>query len=337
MRVVRHPGSPRRLHDRKSSVHTFVKAGIGRVPCRRRPRRSLQGLVPVASADSMRGPARRSPIFPGRRRRVRRTRVNPTTLSALRWLDGERASEPPGAPARRQALRGGRRIRRRRRAFCLRPGRTRSMPPAAPCGRLGEARMRRASSKPFIPGSPMSRKATSGRRLRANGRARPGRCMHTRPRDRRAPRIIATEFAASTLSSTTRIRLGVNRGSAGSGVRCVLASRSGRRTWNFAPPSGPSLDTVTCPPCISTNRFTTERPIPSPPCARSRVRSPCTKRSKMVDCKSGGMPTPLSRDRYGGVIAIVTNLDVNLADRSVYFAALFRGSQRIARGAQDRR
>ena len=51
--------------------------------------------------------------------------------------------------------------------------------------------------------------------------------------------------------------------------RPAVAGSSGRRTTNSLPWPGPSLRASTLPPCISTSRLTSVRPIPSPPCDRS--------------------------------------------------------------------
>ena len=53
----------------------------------------------------------------------------------------------------------------------------------------------------------------------------------------------------------------------------------------------------TRPPCSSTSRRTSVRPMPRPPCERSRPRSPCTNRSKMRGNSSGSRPRPESRTR----------------------------------------
>ena len=64
---------------------------------------------------------------------------------------------------------------------------------------------------------------------------------------------------------------------------------------NSLPAPGPGLPARTLPPCISTRCLTSVRPMPSPPCDRSSVRSTCVNISKIRGSISGGMPTPLSR------------------------------------------
>ena len=58
-----------------------------------------------------------------------------------------------------------------------------------------------------------------------------------------------------------------------------------------------ALAAVTLPACISTNRLTSVRPIPRPPCDRASERSPCTNNSKMRGSCSGAIPIPVSRTR----------------------------------------
>ena len=61
-----------------------------------------------------------------------------------------------------------------------------------------------------------------------------------------------------------------------------IQSRSGRRTTNSLPCPSPALCASTDPPCISTSRFTSVKPMPSPPCDRSSARSTCVNMSKML-------------------------------------------------------
>ena len=58
------------------------------------------------------------------------------------------------------------------------------------------------------------------------------------------------------------------------------AVASGRRTTNSLPWPGPALLALTVPPCISTSRFTSVRPMPSPPWARLIERFACVNSSK---------------------------------------------------------
>ena len=69
---------------------------------------------------------------------------------------------------------------------------------------------------------------------------------------------------------------------------------TGSRTVNSAPRPGPSLCTVTVPPCISVSRRTSARPIPSPPCARSDFECTCVNSSKIFGISSGAIPIPVS-------------------------------------------
>ena len=90
---------------------------------------------------------------------------------------------------------------------------------------------------------------------------------------------MASASAASTLSSTTSTRMCARRaralGGCGAGGRRVGARTSGRRTVNVAALPRPSLSALTVPPCSSTRRCTSDRPMPRPPCARSSVRLTC--------------------------------------------------------------
>ena len=67
----------------------------------------------------------------------------------------------------------------------------------------------------------------------------------------------------------------------------VGAGTAARRTVKRLPCPGPALWASTAPSCSSTSRWTSVRPMPSPPCARSRPRSPWTNRSKMCGSRSG--------------------------------------------------
>ena len=69
---------------------------------------------------------------------------------------------------------------------------------------------------------------------------------------------------------------------------------TGSRTVNSAPRPGPSLCTVTVPPCISVSRRTRARPMPSPPCARSDLACTCVNNSKIFGISSGAIPMPVS-------------------------------------------
>ena len=69
---------------------------------------------------------------------------------------------------------------------------------------------------------------------------------------------------------------------------------SGSRTTKRQPRSGPSLVACTAPPCISTSRLTSARPMPRPPCARSIERSTCANMSNTRGSMSGVRPMPES-------------------------------------------
>lgn len=105
--------------------------------------------------------------------------------------------------------------------------------------------------------------------------------------------------AASMLSSTTSTRIPfVSRG-IGS-VRRSLRGWAGRAargsvTVNVLPVPGPSLAAAIVPPWSSHRLRAIVRPMPSPPCARSIVRSPWTNISNSCGSNSGAIPGPRSR------------------------------------------
>ena len=72
-------------------------------------------------------------------------------------------------------------------------------------------------------------------------------------------------------------------------------SEGGRRTR--CPETRPGLVAVTFPPCSSTMRLTSVRPIPSPPRNREIELSACSNKLKILDSSSGDMPMPWSRTR----------------------------------------
>ena len=85
----------------------------------------------------------------------------------------------------------------------------------------------------------------------------------------------------------------------------LVAAQGGRRTTNSLPRPGPSLWAVdrrrraSRPGCL-----TSVRPMPRPPCERSRRRSACVNRSKIRGSISAAMPMPVSRTRTHGLVAL---------------------------------
>jgi hypothetical protein len=75
----------------------------------------------------------------------------------------------------------------------------------------------------------------------------------------------------------------------------AFAPASGSRTTNSLPLPIPAECASTVPPCISTIDFTSERPMPSPPCVRSWPVSSWTNRWKTFPSMSGAIPIPPSR------------------------------------------
>src|SRR6187399_1502123 len=148
-----------------------------------------------------------------------------------------------------------------------------------------------------MPGSPTSSTTMSGRHESA-------RCTASMPLWTTAtvwPSVrnsIARLSAASTLSSTTRMRTGNRRTGTGAAAAATAASapaRAGSRMANALPRPSPSLWADTCPWCSSTIFFTSVSPMPSPPRDRSSDRSACTNGSNTRVSTSGAMPAPLSR------------------------------------------
>ena len=120
------------------------------------------------------------------------------------------------------------------------------------------------------------------------------------PRRGRCSRKSAMLSAASTLSSTTRIRSGaplVRSGASNeSGVASPVSSL-GSRTMNSLPHPSPWLCASISPPWSSTSRYARVSPIPSPPSMRSLVRSTCVNMSKTRVSMSFGIPMPSSLTR----------------------------------------
>src|SRR5262245_61528367 len=101
---------------------------------------------------------------------------------------------------------------------------------------------------------------------------------------------IASESAASKLSSTISTR----RFTAELDRRCCPITSSGgvtrgKRSMKVEPRPTPALAALTVPPCISMRPLTIDSPIPSPPWARSSVRSDSTKRSNTCGSRYAGI------------------------------------------------
>ena len=144
----------------------------------------------------------------------------------------------------------------------------------------------------------MSSSATSGRSRPASSSA----CAPSRAISVLCPCIwssIASESAPSSLSSAMRmrrLRAGAGAGTTGATI-AAASSSTGSRSTNSLPRPMPSLCAATEPPCISTRRRTSERPMPSPPTERSSEVSIWMNLSKMRGSCSLAMPRPQSRTR----------------------------------------
>src|SRR5664280_511198 len=105
---------------------------------------------------------------------------------------------------------------------------------------------------------------------------------------------------ASTLSSTTRMLVGVGARAATAVAESSASSTrpvDGNVTANSLPWSRPLLCASTAPPCSSTMRRTTVKPMPRPPSARLSARSSWTNKSNTCGNALAEIPMPLSRTR----------------------------------------
>ncbi len=100
------------------------------------------------------------------------------------------------------------------------------------------------------------------------------------------------------------------------------SSSPAARTVKVLPVPGPSLSAVTVPPCISTRPLTSARPMPSPPVARSMLRSTWENMSKMRGSDSAGMPIPSSRTETKTSSARRSAASQMCPPRRVYLALL---------------
>ena len=103
-----------------------------------------------------------------------------------------------------------------------------------------------------------------------------------------------------------RWRASFARGSSVCGCARPATARppaGGRRTRSPGRPRRCRASTV--PPCISTSRFTSVRPMPSPPCARRQGAVDLREHVEDVrQHRPAGMPMPVSRTRDDGVAAL---------------------------------
>ena len=124
------------------------------------------------------------------------------------------------------------------------------------------------------------------------------RHRHRRHR-RRSPRARRGRSTPASRASSRPRRIDPRRPARGSrGARGPLVGRfrgrrrrlvrtaSGSSTTNRLPRPGPSLIATIVPSCSSTSRRDSVRPMPSPPCVRSRCACSCVNMSKMR-CEHG--------------------------------------------------
>ena len=145
----------------------------------------------------------------------------------------------------------------------------------------------------------MSRMATSGERRRADSTADGPSCATCVSCPSR-PSSSARVRAASTLSSTTRMRRGVTGAARTGGAdlgrgRGAGLEREAKREGASLP--RPSLAAVREPPCSSASCFASARPIPSPPWSRASASAAWENIVKMFASAAAGIPIPESTTR----------------------------------------
>ena len=113
---------------------------------------------------------------------------------------------------------------------------------------------------------------------------------------RREQRGQAVGAVGQVVDDEHALALGVAAsGDGGSGGAAGLTSSwTGSRTVNSLPWPSPALRAQISPPCISTRLFVSDRPMPSPPWARSSAVLDCPNISKMCGICAGAMPMPVS-------------------------------------------
>ena len=108
------------------------------------------------------------------------------------------------------------------------------------------------------------------------------------------------------------------------GATGTVSASAGTRMTNSLPRFAPSLMAWTVPPCSSTRRRTSVRPIPRPPWERSSERSTWVNRSKTRGEHLGGDADPVVADPEDGLVARPASTSRSiLPPSSVYLAALF--------------
>jgi len=109
-------------------------------------------------------------------------------------------------------------------------------------------------------------------------------------------------------------------------ARCSCARWScprRKRTVKVAP-SPWVLSTEIMPPCSSTRSWTYASPIPVPPWAEAPEDSACANRSKILLCRSGGMPGPVSDTSISAYSVVVDTETSTLPSSGVNLIALER-------------
>ena len=99
------------------------------------------------------------------------------------------------------------------------------------------------------------------------------------------------------------------RGRRAAGRRVAGACASGKVTTNSLPSPRPALFATTLPPCISTRRLTSVRPMPRPPCARSSELSICDEHLEDAADAVGGDADAVVAHADDGVLAVDARID----------------------------
>jgi len=221
--------------------------------------------------------------------------INPPERQPSRLLKPVNAARPPF----RKRWRFRRRLRRwtprSAMAPCLRPINAGSCACRGPLRTLVRTRKDRPSSPPTSSSATSSKTIVSEARFQKDGvpKVRGGLSDE---RDVRSFMAVSALFSLAPIGFLLAFQLLDNlfqivgpsatvvtvRAQA-SPFHCYARCVSGRHTVNSLPLPRPALRADTVQPCISTNVFTSDRPIPKPAWARSTEVSTCANNSKIRD------------------------------------------------------
>ena len=173
-----------------------------------------------------------------------------------------------------------------------------------------------------MPGRPRSSRIASGRKPAAASNARRPwlTISNSWPiASSNQPIVSATSILSSTISTRSACA------GPSCGVACADAdavSASGRRTVKVAPRPTPSLAATISPPCSSTRRRASARPMPSPLRAFSACGSTCVNMPNTRASISGARPTPLSATSTNALSPSARSRSASVPPCGVYLAAL---------------